>query len=178
MEAKFNVKPTTSHYNCVLDALTRMEKLDQAEQLITQMSKPDVISWKTLLAGARWTRNVVCAENAFKQARVLDPNDTSLFIMLSNVYAAARHWSDRDRIRQEMEALGLKKIPGKTWIEVDGKLHSFVYKDNSHPKSAEISAYWENLKAVLKTSGYQPDTSYVLKNLVEEEKEDSICSHR
>jgi len=76
-----------------------------------------------------------------------------------------------------MEDRGLKKIPGQTWIEIDGKLHTFMVDDKLHERTKEIRTELEVLYEEMKVSGYLPNTEFVLHNLEEEEKEHHLCSH-
>jgi hypothetical protein len=77
-----------------------------------------------------------------------------------------------------MEELGLKRIPGLSWIEVDGDVHSFVVQDKSHPRTAEIYAKLNELHHNMRVQGYIPDTAWVTREMGEEQKEDSLCYHR
>lgn len=49
-------------------------------------------------------------------------------------YASAGKWEDRQRIRNEMEQKGIRKIPGRSQIEIDGKTHTFIMRDDTHPE--------------------------------------------
>ncbi|KAF9621930.1 hypothetical protein IFM89_029150 [Coptis chinensis] len=74
------------------------------------------------------------------------------------------------------EARGVTKPPGCSWIEVKGRVHSFIVGGTSHSLVDEISAKMNNLYSEIKEIGYVPDTKYVLQNLEEDEK-DSLCGH-
>ena len=41
---------------------------------------------------------------------------------------------------------GLKKIPGCSWLEVDGLVHRFRVADRSHQRSIEIYSILQNVK--------------------------------
>ena len=45
-----------------------------------------------------------------------------------------------------MEETGLEKIPGFSWIEVDGEVHEFVVGYKFHPQSKEIYCTLEELE--------------------------------
>ncbi len=53
-------------------------------------------------------------------------------------YAAAGKWEERDEVRRHMDRLGIKKIPGQSSIEIDGKIHNFVMRDELHKGIPEI----------------------------------------
>ena len=67
-----------------------------------------------------------------KPAYVLLGNQSSLrrlyFILntyLANLYNAQGHREDAFRIRQKMREKKLTKVPGRTWIDIDGITHEF-----------------------------------------------------
>ena len=76
-----------------------------------------------------------------------------------------------------MKERGVIKSPGCSWIEVKRKVHSFIVGDTSHPSMKDILAKIESLYVQIKKLGYVPDTSYVLKNVEEDEKEFNLCGH-
>ena len=97
--------------------------------------------------------------------------------MLSNVYARAGRWADVDRVRQKMKDDRVRKIPGRSWIEVDGKRHVFVVEDSSHPQIKEIHAVLDGLWERMKAAGFVPDTSVVLRQMSDEQKDCHLCHH-
>lgn len=60
------------------------------------------------------------------------------FVHVSNFYALCGRWDDIDYLRTKMKRKGSKKDPGCSWIEVGNKIHVFIVRDKSHPKSDEI----------------------------------------
>jgi hypothetical protein len=69
---------------------------------------------------------------------MLDPKDTSSYILLSNVYSAAGSWQSVSMIRREIKEMGLKRITGCSWIEVHDKVRVFFNGDHRHSQSDEI----------------------------------------
>lgn len=49
--------------------------------------------------------------------------------------------------------------------------------DTSHPRKNEIYQELEKLKAELHQAGHKSDTTWVTKNILEEEKEHDLCLH-
>ena len=72
---------------------------------------------------------------------------------------------------------GIKKIPGKTWIEINGKLYSFLVQDNSHSHSKEIYEELDKLSQEMKKSGFIPNTKFVLHDEGEDSMEYHLCGH-
>ena len=72
----------------------------------------------------------------------------------------------------------IKKIPGQTWIEINGKIHTFLVDDNSHKQSNEIQQELKKLYNEMIEHGYIPNTNFVTHHdMNEEEKEHHLCSH-
>ncbi|KAF9592233.1 hypothetical protein IFM89_012809 [Coptis chinensis] len=99
------------------------------------------------------------------------------YILLANIYSTTRRWGDAARIRILMKDRGVTKPPSCNWIEVKRSVHNFIVGDTSHSLVDEISAKMSSLYSKIKEIGYVPDTKYVLQNLEEDEKEDSLYGH-
>ncbi|KAL6012234.1 hypothetical protein ACLOJK_002712 [Asimina triloba] len=85
---------------------------------------------------------------------VLEPEEHSTYVLLSNMYAGFERWSERAMIKRVMRERGLRKVPGWSWIEVKNQVHSFNAEDRSHPLAEEIyEMLWELMKEI-GISGY------------------------
>ena len=177
MWKQYGIKPNNQHYNCVVDALGRAGRLEEAEELIKRMEEPDEVTWTTLLGACRMAGDVERAERAATNALRLEPKKAAIYVLLANTYATAGRWEDVAKTRQRMKDNGIKKIPGQTWIEVNGKVHSFVASDRTHERTIEIYSEWERLSDEMRKAGYVPDTKHVLHDVEEEEKEQYLCAH-
>ncbi|KAL6053490.1 PPR domain-containing protein/PPR_2 domain-containing protein [Balamuthia mandrillaris] len=178
MKEKHCIQPTVEHYTCMVDLLGRAGRLDEAEQLIHTMNvPPDAVSWRTLLGACRGQKDIERAQRAAERAIELSPRDASPFVVLSNIFAAAGRWEDVERVRKEMKEHGVKKEPGRSWITVDGQVHSFVVKDHSHPRSNEIYQQLHELSQQIRAAGYKPDMDWVLHDVPDEQKEADLCYH-
>jgi hypothetical protein len=87
------------------------------------------------------------------------------------MYAEAGRWDNVAKVRIRMKEKGLKKKPGYSWIELKNKVHTFFVSDRSHPEMERIYAMLESLSVQMKEGGYVPDTSFVLHDVMDEEKE-------
>lgn len=178
MKSNYNITPSVEHYGCMVDVLGRAGKLEEAEKFILRFKEPNVVMWLALLSACRFHNDVERAERAAKFAKELDPQNAAIYVLLANTYGAARRWADQARIRKEMDDRGIKKIPGRTWMEVNGSLHTFVAHDELHEKKDEIYAELKQLGVDMKNAGYFPDTSLVFHDLNEQDKAAHLCSHR
>jgi len=178
MERVFTLTPEIEHYGCMVDLLGRAGFLDEAHQLVKSMPmEANAIVWGALLGGCRLHRDTQLVEVVLKQLIALEPSNSGNYVLLSNIYSANHKWEDAAKIRSIMSGRGIKKVPGYSWIEVDGVVHEFLVGDTSHPLSEKIYAKLGELVKDLKASGYVPTTDYVLFDIEEEEKEHFIGCH-
>ena len=116
-------------------------------------------------------------ERVAKHLVELDPTNASVYVVLRNIYDSSGRWNEGEQITNLMRERGIKKTPGRSWIEVDGKTYSFVVHDKSHPFCDKIYKSLEELFVEVRESGYIPDTSCVLHDVEDEEKEELLCFH-
>ncbi|KAA8544704.1 hypothetical protein F0562_019449 [Nyssa sinensis] len=179
MKDTHRIEPTADHYACVVDLLGRAGQLEEAYQLINTMPPhfDKVGTWSSLLGACRIHQNVELGEIAAKNLLELEPNVASHYVLLSNIYSSAGLWEKAMEIRKNMKEMGVRKEPGCSWIEYDGEVHKFMAGDVSHPKSKQLHGFLEVLSERMRKEGYVPDTSCVLHNVDEEEKENLLCGH-
>lgn len=178
MRTVYLVEPTHEHYACIVDLLGRAGRLVEAYNLISQMPmKAGPSVWGSLLSASRSHRNLEIAELAAKQLFVLEPHNSGNYIILSNMYADAGMWEEVKDLRTKLKSQRVKKTPGGSWTEVNGKAHFFLGGDTSHPQSKQIYSLLEELPQKIKLAGYVPDTSFALHDISEEEKEHNLATH-
>ncbi|KAF8395408.1 hypothetical protein HHK36_019354 [Tetracentron sinense] len=174
----YSVRPDVKHYTCMVDLLGRAGKLDEALELIDNMSvKKDEGLWGALLGACRIHGHIILAEKAAKSLLDLQPRNPGHYVLLSNIYAKAGRWEDVAKVRELMTQRRLKKTPGWTWIEVDNKTHQFSVGDKTHPRSKEIYETLKILSEKLELVGYVPDTNFVLHDVDEELKAGILYTH-
>ena len=174
----YGVEPTVVHYTCMVDILGRAGLLEETKRFISGMPvEANAGTWGALLGACRTYGNVELGELAAKEIMKLEPGDASLYVVLSNIYAAAGQWDQVSFIRHMMQERGVRKEPGVSWIEISNKVHRFVVGDRSHPEAKEIYDVLNNLSEKLKAEGYIPDTRLVLPNIDEEQKVHALCAH-
>ncbi|RDX79065.1 Pentatricopeptide repeat-containing protein, mitochondrial, partial [Mucuna pruriens] len=139
MERNYGIKPKKEHYACMIDLLGRTGLLEEAYKLITIMPmQPCEAAWGALLSACRKHGNVELANLSAPNLLSLDPEDSGIYVLLANICANDRKWSDVRRVRSLMRDKGVKKIPGHSLIEIDGEFKEFLVADESHPQSEEI----------------------------------------
>jgi len=178
MKSKYNFPPTVEHYTCIVDLLGRGGRINEAEKIITNFRKPvPSILYKTLLGACRVRNDLEKAEQIGKILLELEPNDSSVYILLANIYARNNLWEKSLQMRELMQSRGVKKIPGISMIELNGIVHKFVVEDRSHPQTIQIYEKLNELYTKMKLHGHKPDTNWVLHNVEEDAKEIHLCYH-
>ncbi|KAH9540911.1 hypothetical protein CY35_14G031200 [Sphagnum magellanicum] len=150
----------------------------EAENMVMAIPcKPQVAAWRALLGTCRIHGNVEMAERVAKQILEMEPDNAAGYVLLSNIYAAAgnRHLCENVE-RQRMEK-GVKKQPGRTWIEVNNEVHTFVVEDRDHPQMIEIHGELQRLSGLMHDAGYVPCTNFILHDVEDEEKVFHLCHH-
>jgi hypothetical protein len=105
------------------------------------------------------------------------PQEAAVYVTLGNTLAAAGQWSEARRVRQLMDARGVKKSPGVSWIEIDGNVHQFRMNEREHPEASLIHAKWREVQARIEENGYASDTSWVMQNVAEHERKEILSRH-
>ncbi|KAK4482298.1 hypothetical protein RD792_009451 [Penstemon davidsonii] len=179
MQHKYGLEPWPEHYASLVDLLGRANYLEEAYELVKSMkTEPTAAIWCALLGACRTHCNMEIGEIAARKLLEVDPENPGNYVLVSNIYAAAKRWDDVEEVRMRMKVKGLKKDPACSWIEMRNKVHTFISRDRSHPKSDEI---YEKLSQITKKlerdGGYKAQTSYVLHNVEEKEKVKMLHSH-
>jgi pentatricopeptide repeat protein len=125
MKNVYGIIPQVQHYACMVDMYGRAGLLEEAEDFIRQMPvEAEGPIWGALLNACRVHRD----EKMFERIRqcVLDTRGVSVgtFALLSNAYAGSDRWEDANKVRDAMRCMGLKKMAGCSWLEVDPSTHN------------------------------------------------------
>eukprot|EP01018_Ginkgo_biloba_P009797 Gb_07754 [translate_table: standard] len=127
MSQDYHITPALEHYCCMVDLLGRAGHLEEAENFINKMPmKPDAAVWGSLLGSCSIHTNLELAERVAERLFELDPENSAHYVLLSNIYAAAGRWDDKEKVRKMMEDRTVKKPPGCSLIEVNNEVHTFL----------------------------------------------------
>lgn len=175
---KYGVDPWPEHYGCMVDLYGRAGRLDDAINFINAMSmEPHEGVWGALLNASRIHNRVDLGEYALDKLLAIESENDAAHVLLSNIYAESQNWKGVSRVRGMMKAKGVKKVPGWSTIEVDGKVHEFFAGSKSHPRYSEIELMLAEMNRRLRLQGYTANTREVLFDIEEEEKEGAISLH-
>ncbi|XP_041028868.1 putative pentatricopeptide repeat-containing protein At3g11460, mitochondrial [Juglans microcarpa x Juglans regia] len=154
MEMNYGLQPEPMHYSCVVDLLGRAGRLMEAKELIESMQvKPDGPVWGALLGACKIHKNVQLAELAFEQVMELDPTNIGYYVLLSNIYCEAENLEGVLKVRAMMRKRKLKKDPGYSYVEYEGRVHLFLAGDRTHPQTEEIYRMLDDLENLVKELG-------------------------
>ncbi|KAL8056657.1 hypothetical protein ABFX02_04G133000 [Erythranthe guttata] len=178
MTKDYGIGPNSKHYTCMIDLLGRAGRLNDAQTLMTKMPfEPDAATWGALLGASRIHGNTALGEKAAEMIFALEPWNSGMYVLLSNLYASSGRWSDANKLRLKMRDKGVSKVPGYSWVEVGNKIHTFSVGDLSHADSERIYAFLEEMDLRMRGEGYVSATKLVLHDVEEEEKQNMLRYH-
>ncbi|XP_075517741.1 pentatricopeptide repeat-containing protein At4g13650 isoform X1 [Primulina tabacum] len=178
MHEQHGLVPKPEHYACVVDILGRAGQLRRARAFVDSMPiQQDAMVWRTLLSACTVHKNTEIGEVAAKHLLELEPEDSASHVLTSNMYAVTGKWEYRDRARQFMKERGVKKEPGRSWVEVKNIFHAFFAGDKLHPLADEIYTYLLDLNEQVAAIGYVQDRNSLWNDLELEQKDPSAHIH-
>ncbi|KAL5751695.1 hypothetical protein ACOSP7_021868 [Xanthoceras sorbifolium] len=160
----YNINPGLDHYSCMADLLGRRGKLKEALDFVQNMPiKPDAGIWGSLLSACKIHRDVEIGEYAARRLFELEPHMAAPYVEMANIYASAGRWDGVAKIRSMMKCNKVRKFPGQSHVEVNGKTCTFTVEDRNHPEgiliyelldfltiqSKEDVAYYRHLEGIL-----------------------------
>ncbi|CAL0327811.1 unnamed protein product [Lupinus luteus] len=178
MTTEYGVPIGIEHCVCIIDLLGRSGRLAEAEVFINKMPIPPTdLVWRSLLAACKTHGNLELGRKAAERLFEMDSSDDSAYVLYSNVCASTRRWEDVENVRKQMESHNIKKKPACSWIKLKNKVATFGMGEKFHPQGTQIYAKLEELRKMIKETGYVPDTSYSLQDTDEEQKEHNLWNH-
>ncbi|TXG68901.1 hypothetical protein EZV62_003836 [Acer yangbiense] len=132
MNRSWGIEPRIEHYGCMIDLLSRAGFLVEACGLIQKMPmKPNDAIWGALLGSCRIHNNAELASHVAQKLLVeVDLNNAAGYlVLLANDVAA---------VRRKMVEMGVKKPPGRSWVQMNGVVHDFKADDKTHKHASFI----------------------------------------
>uniref|UniRef100_A0A0D3BF38 Amidase domain-containing protein n=1 Tax=Brassica oleracea var. oleracea TaxID=109376 RepID=A0A0D3BF38_BRAOL len=119
MTSDYGIAPEEEHYACMVDLLGRAGEVGEAKSFIDNMPvKPMASAWGALLNAYRIHKNVDFAEEIAERLLSMGSNESSVYVLLSNIYADAGMWEMVNSVRSKMGMKGYTKPMGLSAIEV------------------------------------------------------------
>lgn len=146
MRRVHKIVPKLQHYGCMVDILGRAGLVTEARKFVEEMPiEANYVIWRALLSACKNHENIDVGEPVAKHLVTLDSCNSSSYVLLSNMYAGLGMWDAVSEVRMMMKERNLKKIPGCSWIELEGTVHEFFVQDKSHPQVMEIYSLLDTL---------------------------------
>ncbi|WZZ44122.1 hypothetical protein YC2023_040381 [Brassica napus] len=119
MTSDYGIAPEEEHYACMVDLLGRAGEVGEAKSFIDNMPvKPMASAWGALLNACRIHKNVDLAEEIAEKLLSMGSNESSVYVLLSNIYADAGMWEMVNSVRSKMGMKGYTKPMGLSAIGV------------------------------------------------------------
>ncbi|GMJ02263.1 mitochondrial RNA editing factor 12 [Hibiscus trionum] len=159
----YGIQPRVDHCACVVDLLGRWGFLKEAEDFINSLKfEPDAMIWAALLGACRIHGDEIRGRRAAEKLIELEPENSSPYVLLSNIYAATGNWDEVNALRRRMREKRVQKFPGCSWIVVGQKTNLFIAGDKSHPKAYEIEQVLKDLVLLMREDRYAPEVDSLL----------------
>ncbi|XP_022891153.1 pentatricopeptide repeat-containing protein At2g03380, mitochondrial-like isoform X1 [Olea europaea var. sylvestris] len=115
----YNIVPSMRHYVCMVNLLSRSGWLEEAFVFIEKMPiQPDVTVFGAFLHGCSIHSRFDLGDVAVQKMLEFRPHDASHYVLMSNLYASNRAWSQVSRVRDLMKRRGLKKSPATSQADM------------------------------------------------------------
>ncbi|CAN6913207.1 unnamed protein product [Brassica oleracea] len=118
MTRDYGIAPEEEHYACMVDLLGRGGEIGEAKSFIDNMPvEPMASAWGALLNACRIHKKVELAEEIAEKLLSMGSNESSVYVLLSNIYADAGMWEMVNSVRRKMGIKGYRKPMGLSAIE-------------------------------------------------------------
>ncbi|XP_031274957.1 pentatricopeptide repeat-containing protein At4g04370 [Pistacia vera] len=139
MTRDFGVEPKLEHCACILDILCRAGRVEEAYDLYKgNFSDTSVDVLGILLDACRATGNWELGKIIANDVLRLKPTDAGNYVQLAHCYASLDRWDGVGEAWTLMRSLGLRKLPGWSFIELHGVITTFFMDHSSHPQFEEL----------------------------------------
>ncbi|XP_031474273.1 pentatricopeptide repeat-containing protein At4g21065-like [Nymphaea colorata] len=136
MKSEYGVSPKLEHYGCMVDMLGRAGLLPEAHEFINSMPiPPNAIIWRTLLGACNAHGDTKLAEMVSKTLQESDCDHVGNHVLMSNIYCKAGRWFDAERIRNMINPVTNKKLPGESSIEASSNVNAEIVNPPLHLKT-------------------------------------------
>ncbi|KAF6164226.1 hypothetical protein GIB67_010196 [Kingdonia uniflora] len=113
---KYGLKPMIEHYACMVHILSRAGNLQEAKEFIESVPLDHgTCLWHILLGACLTHHDFDIGAYAGERLIELGTHESSAYILLSGIYAAAGRWEDVERVRKLMILQCVNKEPGCSW---------------------------------------------------------------
>lgn len=149
----YKLKPSISHYGCMVDLFCRAGLLEEACGFILGMKVPqNMVVWRTSLAACGLHGNFELGIKVRRKLMDFEANNDGDQVIMSNIYASNGMWNEKIMVRNRIKK---RRDPGCSSIEVGSEINEFVSADNDHVQKNEIYEILQSLIKNIKSYGYE-----------------------
>ncbi|XP_016435568.2 pentatricopeptide repeat-containing protein At4g04370-like [Nicotiana tabacum] len=146
MERDFKIAPELEHCACIVDLLCRAGRVKDAYNFYkTKFPEPMADALGIVLDACKTKALVELRDIVCKEISMLDHGDAGRYVQLAHSYASMAQWEGVGKAWVQMRDLGLKKLPGWSFIDLHGIITTFFMGQTSHPQQEEIMSVLKNL---------------------------------
>ncbi|CAA7055384.1 unnamed protein product [Microthlaspi erraticum] len=175
---QFGVEPDLRHYTCIVRLLSKAGLFKEVETFMrTAPIEWDVVAWRSLLNACYVRRNYSLGKKIAEYAIEMYPNDSGMYILLSNIHAKSKEWEGVAKVRTLMKQRRVKKEPGISWISIRNQVYVFLSEDNQHREILLIYAKVKEVLAKIRPLGYAADVAGDFHDVDEEQRENNLAYH-
>ncbi|KAK6269054.1 hypothetical protein QUC31_013214 [Theobroma cacao] len=146
MARDFGIQPELEHRACIVDLLCRAGRVEEAYNFYKgNFSEPAVDVLSILLDACRANDNLELGDVIAQDVIRLRPASAANYVQIAHCYASMSRWNSVGEAWSQMRSLGLRKLPGWSFIDLHGTVTSFLSGQNAHPKHEEIVATLKTL---------------------------------
>ncbi|GFZ04601.1 tetratricopeptide repeat (TPR)-like superfamily protein [Actinidia rufa] len=123
-DGKYEFEPGIKHYACMVDLFARSGHVEEALKIMKEMPfEPTKPIWSAFLAGCRAHGDLEMSEYAAWKLIELLPENSSHYVLLSNIYAQMGRRIDAEKVLELMKERGLKRDLGCSSVELQPQDH-------------------------------------------------------
>ncbi|KAL5578765.1 hypothetical protein UlMin_011207 [Ulmus minor] len=135
----FGIAPNLEHRASIVDLLSRAGRVEEAYRFYQQMfPEPAVDVLGIVLDACRSKGNEELGEIIARDLLQLRPVDAGNYVQLAHSFAWMNKWESVGEAWSQMRSLGLRKLPGWSFIELHGTIETFFMGHTSHPQIDDI----------------------------------------
>ncbi|KAI9117081.1 hypothetical protein K1719_012080 [Acacia pycnantha] len=143
MMVDLGMRPNHITFLAILQACAHGGLLEKGLECFTLMAHkygiyPDAGIWSALLNACKLHRNMEMAKYVFERLCEMDAQGAVPYVEMANSYASAGIWDGVAAVRRKMKDLNVKKSPGQSMVQVNGKSSVFTVEDRDHPQALYI----------------------------------------
>ncbi|KAG5516415.1 hypothetical protein RHGRI_037206 [Rhododendron griersonianum] len=139
MREDFRIEPKLEHLSCIVDLLSRAGRVEQAYDFYKEMfPEPEIGVLGILLDACRMSGSLELGNIIARDICMAKPTDARNYLQVAQSYASVERWDGVSEAWVQMRSLGLRKLPGWSFIELNGTITTFLTHHTSHPQHEDI----------------------------------------